>query len=321
MNQSIRPRYVLASVVLAVCVMVLAVLVPSQGADAVDGPVDVVFVARSDEFADALAGGPLAALRGAPMLLTRTDTLEPDTIAELERLDPDRIIILGGPVAISESTEAALEQYAGPGGVDRIAGATRFETAAKIAEQLPAKAADADLLDGKDSSAFLGAGDKAADADKLDGLDATAFASAAIAKPFVVQLAAGTYVEVATSGPLTVAAFCNDLGGGDVSMNMMVRTTVDGAYNEDETGTFDAADGWQDINDTVNPGPGEYENEIDEGIAIVRDGGTIHVISVDGEINGFGEGIYGQDCTVNGIVNSYSGPAGLTSGAQTIPAP
>ena len=255
------------------------------------------------------------------MLLTRTDTLEPDTIAELERLDPDRIIILGGPVAISESTEAALEQYAGPGGVDRIAGATRFETAAKIAEQLPAKAADADLLDGKDSSAFLGAGDKAADADKLDGLDATAFASAAIAKPFVVQLAAGTYVEVATSGPLTVAAFCNDLGGGDVSMNMMVRTTVDGAYNEDETGTFDAADGWQDINDTVNPGPGEYENEIDEGIAIVRDGGTIHVISVDGEINGFGEAIYGQDCTVNGIVNSYSGPAGLTSGAQAIPAP
>ena len=40
-----------------------------------------------------------------------------------------------------------------------------------------AKAADADKLDGSDSSAFLGANAKAADSDKLDGLDSTALKS------------------------------------------------------------------------------------------------------------------------------------------------
>jgi hypothetical protein len=39
-----------------------------------------------------------------------------------------------------------------------------------------AKAADADMLDGKDSSEFLGATAKAADADNLDGKDSLAFA-------------------------------------------------------------------------------------------------------------------------------------------------
>jgi hypothetical protein len=38
-----------------------------------------------------------------------------------------------------------------------------------------AKAADADLLDGQDSTAFLGANAKAADADLLDGIDSTGF--------------------------------------------------------------------------------------------------------------------------------------------------
>jgi len=41
-----------------------------------------------------------------------------------------------------------------------------------------AKAADSDLLDGQDSSAFLGTGDKAANSDLLDGQDSTAFLGA-----------------------------------------------------------------------------------------------------------------------------------------------
>ncbi len=40
-----------------------------------------------------------------------------------------------------------------------------------------AKAADADMLDGLDSSAFYAAGSKVADADTLDGLDSTSFLS------------------------------------------------------------------------------------------------------------------------------------------------
>lgn len=318
MSLTIRTKYVFATLIVAVSVMILGVLVPANDAEAVDGPVPLVFVARSDDFADALAGGPLASLRGAPLLLTRTDTLEANTADELSRLKPDRIIILGGPVAISEATEAQLEPYAGAGGVDRIQGGDRFETAALIAAALPSKAHDADKLDGLDSTAFLGSNAKAADADKLDGLDSSAFAPAAVVEPFVVQLALDTFVVVAENGPLKVAAFCQNVGG-TAEMSMRVSSTVAGAYNEDDSGTFGPADGWVDINDSVNPGPGEYDNAIDEGVAIARADGRIYAVSVDGEINGFGESIYDHPCTVNGLVNSYSGPAGLTPGASPTP--
>jgi hypothetical protein len=50
-----------------------------------------------------------------------------------------------------------------------------------------AKAADAELLDGKDSTAFYEAGAKVADADKLDGVDATGFLTTA-AWPRVVTV-------------------------------------------------------------------------------------------------------------------------------------
>jgi hypothetical protein len=51
---------------------------------------------------------------------------------------------------------------------------TKAQANARYARQ-GAKAADAELLDGLDSTAFLGVGGKAADAEQLDGLDSTAF--------------------------------------------------------------------------------------------------------------------------------------------------
>lgn len=319
-----RSKYLLASIVLAVSVMVLAVLVPSQGADAVDGPVEVVFVARSDEFADALAGGPLAALRNAPILLTQTSSLDAKTAAELDRLDPERIIILGGPVAISDATEDQMQAYAGAGGVTRIAGGDRFETAAKIAQQLPNKAADADLLDGMDSTEFLGSSAKAADSELLDGMEASDFAPASMATmatPYTVQLELGTYAVIGTSGPLTLAAFCEDEGDTTPQMYLAVSTTEADSYSQDLGGQFGPADGWTQFIYMQTPGPDGYYNTIDGGVAVARVDDTVHAISVDGESAGYGEDIFGQTCTMNGIVNTYSAPAGLTAGAEPIPAP
>ncbi len=47
----------------------------------------------------------------------------------------------------------------------------------------------------------------------------------------------------------------------------------------------------------------------------------MHAISVDGETAAYGEDVFGQTCTMNGIVSTYSAPAGLTAGAEPIPAP
>ncbi len=49
------------------------------------------------------------------------------------------------------------------------------------------KAPDSELLDGKDSTEFLGAKAKAADSDKLDGQDYTAFASASTGKAYASE--------------------------------------------------------------------------------------------------------------------------------------
>ena len=91
---------------------------------------DEVAIARADDFADALVAGPLMAERNGPILLTGTDELSEVTRAELLRLDPTRITILGGTAAVGAEVEAAVADLAPT--VERIAGENRFETARQI---------------------------------------------------------------------------------------------------------------------------------------------------------------------------------------------
>jgi uncharacterized lipoprotein YddW (UPF0748 family)/putative cell wall-binding protein len=100
---------------------------------------DHVVIARADDaggFADALAGAVLAEALTAPLLLTTPDALPAPTRAELLRLAPDTIVILGGTAAVSTPVEADLAAIAD---VERIAGATRFDTAAAIAQRAGAR--------------------------------------------------------------------------------------------------------------------------------------------------------------------------------------
>jgi putative cell wall-binding protein len=95
-------------------------------------------LARADQFADALAGAPLAASVGGPLLLTASDALPPATAEELRRaLEPAAAVhILGGPAAVSEAVRREV-QALGFRPV-RHGGANRFETAAAVAVELPA---------------------------------------------------------------------------------------------------------------------------------------------------------------------------------------
>ena len=93
-----------------------------------------VILARGDDFADGLAGVPLAHKLDAPLLLTRTETLSPDTREEILRLGAAEVYILGGTGAIAKSVE---EEIALMGlEVVRISGDNRFDTAAQIARHL-----------------------------------------------------------------------------------------------------------------------------------------------------------------------------------------
>lgn len=94
---------------------------------------DTVVLARGDNYADALAGVPLAKMHDAPLLLSRTAKLPADTYEEIKRLGAKTVHVLGGTGAISD---AVVKQLKSDGiTVERISGADRFETAAKIAEK------------------------------------------------------------------------------------------------------------------------------------------------------------------------------------------
>jgi putative cell wall-binding protein len=93
--------------------------------------VAAVFIVGGTGAADALSAGAAAASQGGPVLLVQQDTI-PDTVAaELGRLDPGRITIVGGTGAVSAGVEAALAQYT-DGNVGRLAGPDRFRTSAAV---------------------------------------------------------------------------------------------------------------------------------------------------------------------------------------------
>ena len=92
--------------------------------------VPVAFVATGANFPDALAAGPAAAISNGPVLLTRASVLPTATREELVRLQPRRIVVLGGAGAVSNGVLADLRRYSPS--VGRVAGADRYATAAAI---------------------------------------------------------------------------------------------------------------------------------------------------------------------------------------------
>jgi len=96
------------------------------------GPgVPVAYVATGVNFPDALAGGAAAAHQGGPLLLVTQSTIPSATAAELSRLAPGRIRVLGGTGVISDAVMRQLDAYT-TGPVDRMAGPDRYATAASI---------------------------------------------------------------------------------------------------------------------------------------------------------------------------------------------
>ena len=95
---------------------------------------DTVIMARGDDFPDALAGAPLAKKNNAPLLLTESATLTPETMTEINRLKPHKVILLGGVVVISDQIEKDLIDAGYQ--VIRIGGQDRYDTAQLIAEEV-----------------------------------------------------------------------------------------------------------------------------------------------------------------------------------------
>ncbi|USQ81744.1 cell wall-binding repeat-containing protein [Ornithinimicrobium faecis] len=102
-------------------------------AHAFPGGADIAYLATGTAFPDALAGGAAAGIQDAPMLLTQRNHLSSATRVELERLNPDRIMLLGGTSAISGAVAAQLEDLAI---VERVSGQNRYATALAVSQRV-----------------------------------------------------------------------------------------------------------------------------------------------------------------------------------------
>ncbi len=148
-------------------------------------PVPVAFIANGGTYSDALAGTPEAVADGGPVLLVTTTSVPATTVSELARLRPGRIVVLGGPAAVSDPVLATLQQYT-TGSVTREAGADRYATAAAISAAT--------------FSPGVGAAYVATDLGFADALSGAATAAAAHDPILIVQQGA---VPAATATELT----------------------------------------------------------------------------------------------------------------------
>lgn len=121
------------------------------GTGTVDPPPRIAFLANGINPADAVAGGSIAGQLGAPVFTTRPDTLEDAARSGIVAYGPELVIVLGGPGAISDDVLLALSDATGlaivpasastpQAGITRVAGATRYDTAAAVADLVAAYA-------------------------------------------------------------------------------------------------------------------------------------------------------------------------------------
>jgi putative cell wall-binding protein len=95
---------------------------------------DNVVIASGEDYPDALCAAPLAKAKSAPIILTDKDGLSKSQLDQLSTLKVKNAFIIGGTGVITTNVEIQLKAL----GINyiRFAGSDRYETSAKIAEQL-----------------------------------------------------------------------------------------------------------------------------------------------------------------------------------------
>lgn len=121
---------------------------------------ETVFVAAGTDYPDALTAAARAGQLGSPVLLTRPGSLPPATAAQLQRIQPERVVLLGGTGAVSDAVLAEIAALSAT--VERIGGATRYETATLLAQTYDAPVATVYLASGADFPDALAAAPAAA---------------------------------------------------------------------------------------------------------------------------------------------------------------
>ncbi|GAA3874359.1 hypothetical protein GCM10022381_16450 [Leifsonia kafniensis] len=121
--------------------------------------VEAVIITSGRDFPDALSAVPVAVKLGGPILMTESGALPPVTLDEIQRLGPKNIYIVGGISAVSAQVEKKLRSFAA---VERVQGATRYETSLNVAKRFFPAAKDAFIATGRNFADAILIGPRAA---------------------------------------------------------------------------------------------------------------------------------------------------------------
>jgi minor extracellular protease Epr len=95
---------------------------------------NTVILSYYNAFADALSASPLAYKHNAPILLTHSDRLTAETKAEITKLAPEQVVIVGGTGSVSNQVFNEVDSLVDK--VRRIGGKDRFEVSYNIASEI-----------------------------------------------------------------------------------------------------------------------------------------------------------------------------------------
>lgn len=225
-------------------------------------------------FADALSGAGLAGAVDGPVLLTYPDFVPLEVYFELYRLGVTDVYIIGGTGAVSDDVfdELDLDGF----NVERIAGGTRYETAAAVANRMN----DADMYFGMIDQAFVVCGSKFPDAlaaspwSYANGIPILLTSTDALATP------TRTFLENTCDNAYVVG------GAGVVSDDVLVD--VDAATLNGATRIW---------------GPSRYETA--RNLAEILDGSGLY--ANDFHLVGFASGAKFPDALAGGAAMGYEG--------------
>ena len=100
------------------------------------GGADTVLIVNGYANADGITATPLASAYNGPILLAEQNNLTPATISEIKRLNPSKVILIGGTTVLSDGLVSKIKSINSSINVERLGGLTRYDTSLLIAQRL-----------------------------------------------------------------------------------------------------------------------------------------------------------------------------------------
>lgn len=94
--------------------------------------VPVVYIAKGTDYPDALSAAPAAALEGGPVLLVQPGQIPAPVVTELLRLQPKKIVVVGGVGSVQPSVFDQLATYTPT--IVRLSGADRYAASRAVVQ-------------------------------------------------------------------------------------------------------------------------------------------------------------------------------------------